>query len=75
MSKNDGVIRFQAQIAGVKTLADGGIRITLDLKETDISTASEMMKARQSGLILEVAAIAVKEENKEFDFGFEVKAA
>lgn len=53
-------IQFSAQVAKVTTLADGGIRITLDLPETAIDTATKMMQVRQAGAILEIAAIPLK---------------
>lgn len=55
----DTVIRFQAEVSKVTTLADGGIRITLDLSETEIETAKKMMEARQAGAILEIAAVPI----------------
>lgn len=58
MSKND-VIRFTAEVSKVTTLADGGIRLTLDLPESAIETAKKMMEARQAGAILEIAAVPV----------------
>lgn len=73
MSKpNTDVIRFQAQVAKVQTLADGGIRLVLDLAETAIQTATKMMEAKQAGAMLEVAAVSVKKpangNDGEFDF-------
>ncbi len=56
---SDDAIRFQAQVSKVTTLADGGIRLVLDLAETEIETAKLMMEARQRGAILEVAAVRV----------------
>lgn len=56
---SDEAIRFQAQVSKVTTLADGGIRLVLDLAETEIEVAKLMMLARQQGAILEVAAVAV----------------
>jgi len=55
----DEAIRFSAQVSKVTTLADGGIRITLDLPETAIETATKMMQVRQGGGVLEVAAVPV----------------
>ena len=55
----DPAIRFAAQVSKVTTLADGGIRLVLDLAETEIEVAKQMMEARQRGAILEVAAVAV----------------
>jgi hypothetical protein len=56
---SDEAIRFQAQVAKVTTLADGGIRLVLDIAETEIEVAKQMMLARQQGAVLEVAAVAV----------------
>ena len=36
-------IRFIAQVAKVQTLADGGLRVTLDLPESAIMQAAELM--------------------------------
>jgi len=52
-------IRFQAQIVKVQTLADGGIRLTFDLAETAIETATAMMQAKQAGAMLELAAVPI----------------
>lgn len=40
-------IKFTATIAKVQTLADGGIRVTLDLPETAILAAAQLMTVRQ----------------------------
>jgi hypothetical protein len=59
---SDEAIRFQAQVSKVTTLADGGIRLVLDLAETEIEVAKQMMQARQAGAFLEVAAVPVKRQ-------------
>jgi hypothetical protein len=59
MAKIEQVIKFQAEVSKVSTLADGGIRIVLDLPETAIDTAKKLMEARQAGAILEIAAIPI----------------
>jgi len=56
---SDKVIKFNAQVSKVTTLADGGIRIVLDLPESDIETARQMMLVRQQGAFLEIAAVPV----------------
>ena len=56
------VIRFQAQVYKVQTLVDGGIRLTLDLSEQDIATATAMMQVRRAGALLEVAAVAIEKQ-------------
>ena len=58
MSEPD-VIHFKAQVAKVQTLADGGLRIILDMAETEIETATKMMQAKQAGAVLECAVLAV----------------
>ena len=45
-------IRFQAAVYKVQTLVDGGIRVTLDLPETEIATAAMLMETRQQGIPL-----------------------
>jgi len=56
---SDDAIRFIAQVYKVQTLVDGGIRITLDLPETAIEAATQLMKAKQGCALVEVAAVAV----------------
>lgn len=56
------VIRFTASVAQVKTLADGGLRIALDLPEQAVDVAAELMRVRQAGGVLEIAAVIVKAE-------------
>jgi sigma54-dependent transcription regulator len=61
MTKEDKrLIRFRAEVSKVSTLADGGIRITLDISESEIETAKKMMEARQAGAILEIVAVPVE---------------
>ena len=57
-------LHFTASVSQVKTLADGGIRIALDLSETAIDIAAAMMQAKQAGAVLECAVIAVIKEGK-----------
>ena len=60
---SDSVIRFQAQVSKVTTLSDGGIRLVLDIPETEIQTATRMMEAKQAGAILEIAAVPTVKRN------------
>ena len=55
----DSVIRFRATVGKVTTLADGGLRVTLDLADGDIQQASDLMRCRQAGAVLECAMVAV----------------
>lgn len=65
--KQDGgsveAITFMAQVYKVQTLVDGGIRVTLDLPETDIKSMTELVKVKQAGAVLEVAAVPVLQES------------
>ena len=65
---SDEAIRFQAQVSKVTTLADGGIRLVLDLAETEIEVAKQMMQAKQQGAILEIAAVPVKAKPMDAEF-------
>jgi hypothetical protein len=56
----DDVIRFTAQIAQVRTMADLGLRVVLDFSETNIEAATKLMQAKQAGAVLEIAAVAVE---------------
>jgi len=57
---DDGSIRFSAQVFKVQTLVDGGIRLTLDLlAPVAAETIVALFDAKQPGIILEIAAVAV----------------
>ena len=55
----DELLHLTASVAQVKTMADGGIRLALDLPETAIDIAAAMMKAKQAGAVLQIALVAV----------------
>lgn len=46
-------IRFYATIAKIQTLADGGIRATLDMPEDAIMAAAELMAFKRAGVVLD----------------------
>ena len=50
----DNVIKFSAIVASVKTLCDGGLRITLDLPEDAIAQAAALMACKREGIPLTV---------------------
>jgi hypothetical protein len=61
MKKEAEVIRFTAQVSGIKTLIDGGFNVTLGLSKKDIKAITQLLQVKeQVGVILEVAAIPVK---------------
>lgn len=51
------VIRFKAQVSQVKTMADGGLRVVLDLPETAIEQIGQLLEVKQAGGVLEIAAV------------------
>jgi hypothetical protein len=46
---------FDAVVAKVSTLSDGGIRVTFDLPETAIEAAAELMRCKREEVPLRVA--------------------
>lgn len=57
-STSKNVIVFSAAVSSVKTLVDGGIRITLDLPEDAIKEAAMLMECKREmiPLVVEVKA-------------------
>ncbi len=49
-------ITFEAEVYKVQTLADHGVRITLDLPETAIPQMAMLAEAKRQGLILRFEA-------------------
>ncbi|HLA80424.1 MAG TPA: hypothetical protein VJP78_02170 [Thermoleophilia bacterium] len=47
-------IRFVAVVAKVQTMVDGGIRVVLDLPETAIKQAAELMECKRDEIALRV---------------------
>ena len=47
-------ITFVAQVAKIATLADGGLRVTLDLPESAILPVAELMVCKRDGQVLDV---------------------
>jgi hypothetical protein len=45
---------FWATVAQVRTLADGGIRVTMDLPEDAIMQAAQLMECKRVGVVLKV---------------------
>lgn len=53
-------ITFEAEVYKVQTLADHGVRITLDLPETAIPQMAMLAEAKRQGLILRFEAKEAK---------------
>ena len=48
----EAVIRFEAIVYKVQTLADGGIRLTLDMPETAIPQMAMLAETKRDGIPL-----------------------
>lgn len=57
---SDNAIRFSAQVFKIATTIDGGIRLTLDMGATDPNMVMALINAKQPGVILECACLAVR---------------
>lgn len=63
MAKTDktDVIRFQAQISGIRTVIDGGSNVTFALQANEIKALTQLLQVRQQiGVFLEIAAVPIK---------------
>jgi hypothetical protein len=54
-------IQFDATVYKVQTLVDYGLRITLDLPETAIIAAAQLMALKREGMILHVSVVTEKQ--------------
>ena len=61
----DEAIRFSSQVFKVQTLIDGGLRLTLDIGQIDPAVIVALFDAKQPGIILECAAVAVNVEKQQ----------
>lgn len=66
MQKNKVInkITFSASVAGVKTLVDGGIRVTLDLPEDTIRQVAMLMECKREMIPLRVVVMADEEQEE-----------
>lgn len=51
-------IQFPAQVSQVRTLADGGLRVVLDLPEDQVKAAAILMECKREGIPLIITARA-----------------
>ena len=58
----ENTIKFKAIVAKVQTLADGGLRVTLDLPEQAVMQAAQLMEVKRVGMVIEVAIAEDKEK-------------
>ena len=60
-------IAFHATVYKVQTLADGGVRVYLDLPETAIMQMAQLAECQRFGVVLDVEATP-KPNGDELDF-------
>jgi hypothetical protein len=58
-------IKFYATLAKIQTLADNGLRITLDLPENAVTQAAQLMELKRLGAVLGIECRVL--ENSERD--------
>jgi hypothetical protein len=60
-----GLVEFWAIVGKVQTMADGGIRVYLDLPEGAIMQAAELMAYKRAGVVLDVTCTARQDDERE----------
>ena len=63
-------IVFQATIARVQTMADGGLRFIFDAPESAVMQAAQLMECKRFGVVLEIEATP---HEPELDYGGKLK--
>ena len=53
-AQSETVITFEAVVYKVQTLADNGIRVTLDLEESAILQMAQLAECQRQGAVLKV---------------------
>jgi hypothetical protein len=48
------IFSFTAEVTKVQTLADMGLRVTLDLAEDEIAAAAKLMECKREGVAIKV---------------------
>ena len=57
-------ITFHASVYKVQTLADGGVRVYLDLPETAIMQMAQLAECQRFGVVLNIVCKPLKESNQ-----------
>ena len=60
----DNDITFEAQVARVQTLADGGLRVTLDLPEDAVLAVASLMECKRIGVVGQVTFKPITDDNR-----------
>lgn len=54
MAEDNNAVKFWALIAKVQTMADGGLRVYLDLSEDAVETVAILMQYKRLGVVADV---------------------
>lgn len=68
-SKSDNVIEFIASVYKVQTLVDGGIRIALDLPETDLLAMAMLAECQIRGKVISATCMVLNYETEKIAKG------
>ena len=55
-----GLAKFYAEVAKVQTMADGGVRVVLDLGEDGRKVVEFLVWCKQKGIVLDIDAVTRK---------------
>ena len=58
MTNDPACIRFEAIVSQVRTMADGGVRVQLDLPEDSIPQMAMLAETKRAGIVLTFEAKA-----------------
>ena len=58
--KEPETIKFKAEVAKVQTMADGGVRVVLDLGEDGRRVMEALTECKQKGIVLDIDAVTRK---------------
>jgi len=64
MVMEENAIEFWATVAQVRTMADGGLRVVLDLPESAIAEVAQLMECKRQGVVLDMTAKPKDDDSK-----------
>ncbi|HMN12573.1 MAG TPA: hypothetical protein PKD55_09645 [Bellilinea sp.] len=72
---NGSKIEFQATVARVKTMADGGLRFEFDVPESATMQAAQLMECKRWGAVLQITGEILRDFEDEAKKGAEGESA
>lgn len=60
-------LTFPAQVVKVQTLVDSGLRLTLDMPETEIVAFAWLAQCKRDGIALNITAQPLHNNNEQYD--------